>query len=45
MWIVVPEEDYWGQHMRAVVSLDIIPRPAHLIPVYGVDMVPTDLKK
>ena len=42
MWIVAPEEDHRGQHIHAVVLLDTILRPAHLIPVYGDDMVPTD---
>ena len=39
MWIVTPEEDCWGQCMHAVVSLNTILRPAHLIPVYGADPV------
>jgi hypothetical protein len=42
MWIVVPEQDHRGQHIRTVVSLDTILRPAHLIPVYGDDMVSID---
>ena len=44
MWIVAPEEDRWGQHIHAVVSLDTILRPAHLIPVYGDAMVPIDFR-
>ena len=42
MWMVAPEEDHQGQRMCAVVLLDAILCPAHLIPVYGADMVPTD---
>ena len=42
MWIVAPEEDRWGQCIHAVVLLDTILRPAHLIPVYGADPVPTN---
>ena len=44
MWIVAPEEDRWGQRIHAVVSLDTILRPAHLIPVYGDAMVPIDFR-
>ena len=42
MWIVTPEEDCWGQCMCAVVSLDTILCPVHLIPVYGADLVSTN---
>ena len=42
MWIVAPEQDRRGQRIRTVVSLDTILRLAHLIPVYGDDMVPID---
>ena len=33
-----------GQRIHAVVSLDTILRPAHLIPVYGDAMVPIDFR-
>ena len=39
---MVPEEDCWGQHIHAVVLLDTILCPVHLIPVYGADPVPTN---
>ena len=42
MWIVAPEEDCWDQYMHAVVLLDTILHPAHLIPVYRADLVPTN---
>ena len=42
MWIVTPEEDCWGQCMHAVVLLDTILCPAHLNPIYGADLVPTN---
>ena len=42
MWIVVPEEDCQGQCIHTVVSLDAILCPAHLIPVYRADPVPTN---
>jgi hypothetical protein len=35
MWIVAPELDGEGQQVRAVISLDMVLRGAHLIGVYG----------
>jgi len=43
MWIVAPEIDNQGRHVQSVISLDSIVRSAHLIAVYGNDIVPIDL--
>ena len=42
MWIVAPEEDQQGRRVRNVVALDTILRPAHLIALYGENMVPVN---
>ena len=42
MWIVAPETDNQDRRVQSVISLDSIIRSAHLIPVYGNDLVPID---
>ena len=42
MWIVAPEIDNHGRHIQSVISLDSIIQSAHLIGVYGRDLVPTN---
>jgi len=43
MWIVAPEIDNQGRHVQSVISLDSIVQSAHLIAVYGNNVVPIDL--
>ena len=40
MWIVAPEEDQQGHRVRAVIGLDTILRPVHLIGMHGDDEIP-----
>lgn len=42
MWIVAPEVDRQDRRIRAVISLDTVLRPAHLIGVYGEEELPVD---
>ena len=42
MWIVAPETDNQDRCMQSVISLDSIIWSAHLIPVYGNNLVPID---
>lgn len=44
MWMVEPELDENGQHLVSVIHLDCIMRPAHLIGVYGDDVLPRNFK-
>jgi hypothetical protein len=41
--IVQPEDDDAGEPVYEVVHLDSIVRAAHLLPVFGPEMVPADL--
>lgn len=45
MWIVEPELDMDGAPAICVIHLDSILRGAHLIPVYGDDLLPPDKVK
>ncbi|KIM69013.1 hypothetical protein SCLCIDRAFT_104226, partial [Scleroderma citrinum Foug A] len=42
MWIVAPETDNQDRRVQSVISLGSIIWSAHLIPVYGNDLVPID---
>ena len=42
MWIVAPEMDQQGWRVHAMISLDAVLHPAHLIAVYGEDALPVD---
>lgn len=42
MWIVAPEMDQQGQWVCAMISLDAVLRLAHLIAVYGEDVLLVD---
>jgi len=43
MWIVAPEVDNDGRRVQSLISLDLVVRGAHLIGVYGSDLLPIDL--
>ncbi|KAJ7724027.1 hypothetical protein B0H16DRAFT_1736971 [Mycena metata] len=42
MWVVTPETAAGGRKSLAIVTLDCIARAAHLLPVYGRDLLPED---
>ena len=44
MWVVKPEEDRQQKRLVTVVHLDTILRGAHLIPVYGSSLIPSQFR-
>ena len=43
MWMVQPEVLQDGTDMVSIIHTDCILRSAHLIPIFGRDLIPTDL--
>jgi hypothetical protein len=43
-WMVEPEVDADGERVFSIIHLDCILRAAHLLPIYGPDFIPKNLR-